>query len=471
MKRQVLSIVVGLAVIAASCADDTADEQSAESTVGTTSAQSAPSTLAAGGDSVSDEGDSGVNNTADEPVVESTPPDTEPVELTASYRGVSEDSITLGVAHIDWALIAEQFGFDRDFVPADTVYEAWTAALNDSGGIDGRQVEVVIKPFLPVGTGPSEQICLELMEDEEVFAVMGQMLDNNPLCFTEEYGHPYVGHFGETPEVLDRSDGLFFATRMAEIPQRTEAAQLLAEDGRFEGRRIALMWTDSFEAIYGEAVRPVLEAGGAEVVSEIETGVLTGNSTVDGPALSSALERAAADGADMIVSVGDYSLAHSLETNQTDLEAVLISEELSTNELLFQAPIGEEARARVSGAGMWRPEPDDLLADPLVQECIDEVEQYSDLVVDAANYGEVNDLVTHCQVFRLMVAILDAAGPDLTPERFIGAGEALGEIALPGEPDGLIGPDHRSAGRTVARYEYDSAAGVYVQVGDARVVE
>ena len=40
------------------------------------------------------------------------------------------------------------------------------------------------------------------------------------LCITQTYGHPYVGHFGETPERQEKSGGLLFAAEIAQVDQR-----------------------------------------------------------------------------------------------------------------------------------------------------------------------------------------------------------------------------------------------------------
>ena len=506
MTRRLLALILAVALVAFACADsDDADETPAPAATGSEAADSDDADTAPEGtdpeaadrddeeeapvpsdteadtatedaatqqDEASDDQAADADDAPgdDDAVAEEPEPAPEPVVLTASYRGVTEDTITIGVAHIDWEMITEQFGLERDFVPASAMYSSWVAALNEAGGIDGRTVELILKPFLPVGTGPSEQLCLELMEDEEVFLAIGQLLDNNPLCFTEEYAHPYVGHFGETPEIRDRSNGLFFAVQMAEIPQRVEAARLLAEDGEFDGRRVALVWQDPLDATFAEAVRPVLEAGGAEIVAEIETGLMIGNAQVDLPRWTTAFERAAAEGADLIVSVGDYAIAVAVDLVGTDLPVILISEALSHGEVLFQVPVSDDARSHVRGAGMWRATLEGLLEDPAVQQCIDEIHQFSDVTVDVSVHGEVDDAITHCQVFRLAVAILDASGPELTPESVIAGGEGIGNISLPGQPDGFLGQDRHSAGRTVARYVYDAGAGIYVQVGEARVV-
>ena len=159
---------------------------------------------------------------ADEPSeapAEPTPAPT-PVVLTDSYQGVSQTEIAIGVAAIDPVQINEMFGIDIGIFPVQDLYAALSADLNERGGIHGRNVVVHVVSFLPIGTTDSERVCTELMEDQKVFVVIGQFLEDNALCITELHGHPYVGHFGENTERQERSNGLFFATEMKQTRQR-----------------------------------------------------------------------------------------------------------------------------------------------------------------------------------------------------------------------------------------------------------
>ena len=59
-----------------------------------------------------------------------------------------------------------------------------------------------------------------------------------------------------------------------------------------------------------------------------------------------------------------------------------------------------------------------------------------------------------CAAFALTVKILEAAGPDLTPESFITGGESLGNFVLPWIGEASITPDKHSAGSNVQRYVF-----------------
>jgi ABC-type branched-subunit amino acid transport system ATPase component len=65
----------------------------------------------------------------------------------APVRGVTDDTIKLGVATIDVNRVRDQFGVNLGGLP-DGVIPALVAATNETGGINGRQVEVVENPIM-----------------------------------------------------------------------------------------------------------------------------------------------------------------------------------------------------------------------------------------------------------------------------------------------------------------------------------
>ncbi|MEM1335547.1 MAG: hypothetical protein AAGG08_19045, partial [Actinomycetota bacterium] len=108
------------------------------------------------------------------------------VERTASFRGVTEDTIRVGVIDYDWDGLAD-IGVDFGVTNSVDLFAAALESINDRGGIAGRQLELFQREFLPVGDGAANQVCVELAEDEEVFMVVGRLRDDQVLCFTEQY--------------------------------------------------------------------------------------------------------------------------------------------------------------------------------------------------------------------------------------------------------------------------------------------
>ena len=97
-------------------------------------------------------------------------PDDAPVELTASFRGATEDVIRVGVVAIDFDRLADA-GVQINSGDAGAIYTAALEAINDRGGIYGRQLELTTETYLPIGGIEADEICVRLAEDVEVFMV------------------------------------------------------------------------------------------------------------------------------------------------------------------------------------------------------------------------------------------------------------------------------------------------------------
>lgn len=452
-------------LVAVSCGDDDDESTSTTATSATEATEATAETTATTEPTAAT---SAPDDTEAAPTTAEVTETTAEIVLSDSFRGVTADAINVGVAYIDWERISTEFGLEREFIPLEEAYTAWADALNANGGVNGRSVELSFKPFLPVGVGPSEEACLQLMEDEETFVVIGQFLDNNPLCVTETYGHPYVGLAGETPEITERSEGRYFAVDMGFVDQRVYGTQLLLDDGVFEGRNVALVWEDMTEQRAAEDVAVMLADAGVNVVTELETGSMTGDDINDLGLWGAAFQRLEADGADLMLYLGNLAALAAASSEGADIDIALIDTAVSERSLgLAQVPVSDEVLARTVGASVFRPDPPSLVADAGVQECLADFQAaYPDLTINTASDGEVFELASNCQAWALTIEILTAAGGDVTPETFVAAGETLGAIELPAMPDAFLGPDSHSAGQLVSRYDYDAALGYFTPTGE-----
>ena len=116
MLRRAVVVLLGLGLTAAACSDDGGGDTTAgDPTPSSTTTSEAPPTTAG--------------------EVASTT--TEPVELVASFRGVTADTIKLGVLVIDFDILREQGLVDIDRGDQQLVVDAFVDELNGRGGILG----------------------------------------------------------------------------------------------------------------------------------------------------------------------------------------------------------------------------------------------------------------------------------------------------------------------------------------------
>lgn len=408
---------------------------------------------------------------ADEPAetpAEPTPAPT-PVELIASYQGVTEGEIAIGVAAIDAVQINEMFGIDIGIFPVQDLYAALSADLNDRGGIHGRNVVVHVAFFFPIGAADSERVCTELMEDKKVFVATGQFLEDNALCITELYGHPYVGHFGENTERQERSNGLFFATEMKQTRQRVGGTTEMIRAGDLDGHNVGIYYEAPPDKEYVDAVRPLLEEAGIEIVGEYSPGAPTNDPVQNQQSTDNVTTRMEADGVDLILNVSNvFGVIESVQrigwevriahTNGQAADRLTIADDRG---------IEDEYMARTFAVTTNKPTSEEALANPGVQECFAIYEErVPDEPLDLSNDDIVNGVVNHCRVFALTVKILEAAGGNITPETFKTAAEGLGTFDLPAMIGASLSPDKHSAGSLVRRYEYFPEVRTYLPVGE-----
>ena len=97
----------------------------------------------------------------------------EDMELTASFRGVTEDTITVGISMLDFPGLVSTGLSAQGWGDQELVWQTYIDDLNDRGGINGRMVEAVYDFYSPIGTTEAEATCVKLTEDNETFAVLG----------------------------------------------------------------------------------------------------------------------------------------------------------------------------------------------------------------------------------------------------------------------------------------------------------
>ena len=128
-------------------------------------------------------------------------------ELTDSYRGVTADSIKLGVLLLDAEKLKEAAGIDLMWGNVEAQYDEAIATINDSGGVLGRQIDPVYVYVDPLSETGYQEACVQLTEDEKVFAAIGFVRPaDTALCYTETGDTPFLGYLTDiTQDVFDRT--------------------------------------------------------------------------------------------------------------------------------------------------------------------------------------------------------------------------------------------------------------------------
>ena len=375
----------------------------------------------------------------------STAPD--PSELTASWRGVTEDTITIGVSMLNFELLQEMGLTAAGWGDQQGVFQALVDDLNANGGILGRNVEAVYDYYSPIDAADAERACTVLTQDNEVFAAVlgfvGPLAGTADPCFAGTNNTPLVG--GEqTPDELAQVEAPWFNVEPITEDHTSNLLDLLVQTGRVDGVRVFVV---SHQASTGDEPK-VLEALGERGIEVVGNAVLDandGDTAAQDQLMQVISERIRADGGDTVMINGNPAATiRGLGLNGLLDSVTIWSNNAAGLNNLGQTFDHEWARGAISSDG---PSELDIWNDDVFQDCVRAVNDAgigadlrptADLADDDENW--FNPTRRYCSHLSLFVQIAAAAGPDLTPETFEQAAYTLTDFVLPGYPANSLSP-------------------------------
>lgn len=373
-------------------------------------------------------------------------PEATPVPLTASFRGVTETEIRIGMTSLD----AEMFGFDQGDLASK--WQVAVDAVNAAGGINGRMLVPFIDVLNVIGTVEADATCVKFVEDKMVFAFVGWLREDNELCYTERNNTIAVNGNDVTPEAINRSNGLLFATEATKLGIQLNLIAAAAADGLIDGKRVHFSILASEDSLTDPLIES-LEAHGATITSVSRV------TAVDDVQAAEAnhdviVQRIADEDPDLVYSLEPALMSGAMIRAGIDIPQITSEsdEDLYLNLGVDPTAIQLHVYAPEQIKTYW-----DRGDDPLIIECVDNYNNAQitdeDGNVETVNVTEdpsqpinLSLVVRACQTVWLFAAIATAAGPNLTNETFLEAAANLGSIDLPGMSaasmsEGKIGAD------------------------------
>ena len=409
-----------------------------------------------------------------EPEAPAEEPEPEAPALTASYRGVTEDSIKIGVLLIDTELLFETVGVLLNWGDNVAQYQEAIDAINEAGGVNGRLIEPVFELVDPLSPTAYDESCVKLTQDEQVFAAVGFVRPSDAaLCYAEVNDTPFVGYLSDIrSEVTDRSV-LPILTSNA-LPERMDVAlaRTVEATGALDGKTIAVIGnTDERNQLIVSALAGL----GYDVASQTVTDVPTDDEVADAAELDIVIQRWIADGIDLIFDTAglDRPLAAA---NRAGFEADWATNRttiLSLSRFDSGATEGEVARTVVvavpsveliyeQGHG-----PTVACVDRWNQNHPDEQAVFNPREDDLDNLQRI---ARSCQQIGTFARIAELAGPDLTTASFAAALAQVGSYEIAELPFASLGADKWDANDVVTLFRWDSelqdfVAGDFVNIG------
>ncbi|MDH3704633.1 MAG: ABC transporter substrate-binding protein [Acidimicrobiia bacterium] len=419
-RHGITALLVVLVLGAAACTSDDGDEEAS-----------------ADGDNSTTAGSVATTTVAEDTTTTTSMP--EEVELTASFRGVTADTITVGYSSIDFDRLNSEFGLDLAFQNFGPQADAIVGWYNDNGGVLGRRIELVHERYLPVGSTTAEEVCIKLTEDATVFAVLAGFAGPGAAdvneCVAEQHDTVLVATAPRADQA-ERARGLWVSSDMSLDRRNAAVAQLMADAGVL-GDLGAMM------VIGSNGDEQPLVDGMAEALTDVGVDVpITDVVTTTGDRIATAadvsvwIERAQAEGVSTVVLLGEGEFRNQEFFEQAPEFTYIMGNGDAITDWQSIPPEGLQAGTRVLTNNNG---PDvDLLDDPRIGECIAAVEQAQGVEVIPTSQlpeGDPNyfsGTVGVCRTVALFVQIAEAAGPDLTNESWVAALDEVPDLSVPG---------------------------------------
>jgi len=233
---------------------------------------------ACGGD---DGGDTTEAPTSEAPTSEAPSTDAPAEEPTASDVGVTETTISIGVAVADLeAVRAVMPGVVPETLTTDHLFDRWKVFaddINEAGGINGRTIELVRLVWNPLDQTSFDALCAEATIDNELFAMVnGTGLSSIARDCIYEGGVPIL--YGDVMTEAELATGLAISlVPPTEVMAAAGAKQWIENTDAAAGSTVGIMSNNTPGATAaGDAAQAALEEAGF-VVTRAELNSVSGD--------------------------------------------------------------------------------------------------------------------------------------------------------------------------------------------------
>ncbi len=472
--QRLVALLLAFALIAAACGGD--DDDTADGGTSTEDSTDQPSDDGgeepaddAGEEPADDGGEEPTDDGGEEPAddgasaEDDSGDDSSAVELTASWRGVTEDTITVGVSMLDFELLKELQLSPQGWGDQQLIWQTFIDDLNENGGINGRMLEPVFRFYSPLGTTEAEAKCLELTEDNEVFAVLGGFVgpaEPANTCITGLQETALIGG-RQTPERLAQSNAPWFETGTNRTRRLEVFISLLESEGMLEGKSIALIGGIQAEEEFEQA-QALLRDLGIEPVLEVLNEAPDGDIPAQDAVWQALGERVDVSGADTALIISSVSgNIRGIANSGLELDIWTVDNDSLASLGESVEPEWADGTVTIQAIGDIEAWEDETVAEcrSIIETRLPDVELRTPEEVEEREEQWYNSVMNYCRWLRAFTLIATEAGPDLTYESFEQAAYRLGDFSLPAQPFNSLSADKPDANDSARLGVFDSELG------------
>jgi hypothetical protein len=232
---------------------------------------------------------------------------TAPVPLTASFRGVTANTIKLGIVTIDYTCIKQFVNYNFGNQPA--IDQVLINDLNAHGGILGRTIVPVYKSYCPIGNTTALAACTSFTEDDKVFAVMGLLYDNTgdaDLCLSRDHQTIYIGHQLNQAWIDQAPPALMLSPDISAERRATVLLNLIKNNGTLTGKKVATFTDTDTATTVTKVIKPALDAMGLAQGSPAVVTIIGSDTSAAQSQLDSFIEKWKGEGVNALILAGNY---------------------------------------------------------------------------------------------------------------------------------------------------------------------
>jgi major membrane immunogen (membrane-anchored lipoprotein) len=186
-------------------------------------------------------------------------------QLTASFRGVTADSIKIGIVIIDYNTIKDFVDFTRG--DQQKIAQAFVDDINANGGVLGRKIVPVYKIYKPIGNQDTLAVCTSLTQDEKVFAVLGVFIDfsgDSQLCLTRDHKTIHIGHELKQQWISQAPPAMLLSPDITAERRVNVVMNLIKQKGTLAGKKVAILADPDTKTAAETVIKPGLDGLGLQ---------------------------------------------------------------------------------------------------------------------------------------------------------------------------------------------------------------
>ena len=488
VRKFTITLIAGaMALAACSTSDpdeatDTTSAATEETTAGTTAPESTDpadttdATATTTADTTEDTTEGTTADTAADTTVPSTdaPTPTFPPVEDGRQPGVTDTAVKVGVIYLDLSSAGPILGINQGDYQA--AYQAAFDEVNEAGGVNGRMLEPVFTPIVPASDDQGTAACTALTQDDPVFVVLGNYVDENAPCIVTTHETPLLGgDLAMNEESMANANALWYAVGGG-AGQQNAGLQELVDRGLLDGK-VGVVGALGLETLYENGPKQILEEGGVNVVDVAYLDIISGAS--DPNALFAASETIAlkfeSEGIDQIIFNTGAGRIFPNGLARTDYRPQLLFDSLGDVQLYSNGE-GSDLSVMENAVAVGAVDSGNLFPTMggVTEECVASQEaatrHHHPPVSRSSRWRSrlLGEFLGRLSARRpRSPQMLEAAGPELNWGTFTSAGWNLGEVELAGGLDPFFfSKDSPNGSPSLYLYNWDPAASAMVLAED-----